>query len=136
MGSPGLDEVRLRHRRFCLDAHAAASQKIDALIVSNAKDPRGEGAAFVPGLKAAVSAKKGVLHHIFAVCDRAGHPGAVSVEPRPKGADGFEKCEISGFEPFRCLPYIHVPLRSLVSAIIRRRRLAASLSGCEAPCLS
>src|SRR5215472_10612588 len=94
----GLDEVWLRRRCFCLDSHAAAPQKIDALIVCNAKDPWGERTAVVPGLKAAVGPKKGVLHHVFAVRDRAGHPGAVSVEPRPKGADGFQKCEISSFE--------------------------------------
>src|SRR5215472_5602683 len=94
----GLDEVWLRRRCFCLDSHAAAPQKIDALIVCNAKDPWGERTAVVPGLKAAVGPKKGVLHHVFAVRDRAGHPGAVTVKPRPKGADGFQKCEISSFE--------------------------------------
>src|SRR5215467_8037558 len=64
----------------------------------NAEDPWGERTAVVPGLKAAIGAKKGVLHHIFAVRDRAGHPGAVPMKPRPKGADGFQKREISGFE--------------------------------------
>ena len=97
-GIAGFDEIRLRGCYFCFDSNPTASQKIDALIVCNAKDPWGERTAFVPGLKAAVSPKQRVLHHIFAVRDRAGHPGAVAVEPRPKGADGLQKCEISGFK--------------------------------------
>ncbi len=75
-----------------------ASQKIDALIVRDAKDPRGEGTRFVPCLKAAVSPKKRVLRYVFPICDGACHPRAVAVKPRSKGADGFQKCEISGFE--------------------------------------
>jgi len=63
--------------------------RIDALIMCNAKDPWSERTTVVPGLKAAIGAKKSVLHHIFTVGDRAGHPGTVSMKPRPKGADGF-----------------------------------------------
>ena len=97
-GIARIDEVRLGHRQLRFHSHSAASKKVDALIVCNAKDPRSERTAVVPSLKIAVGAKQGVLYDIFTVCDRSGHPGAIPVEPRAKGADGFEKCEISGFK--------------------------------------
>ena len=91
----GIDEVRLCHHGFRLDADTAAPQKIDALIVRDAKEPRRERAAVVEGFEAAIGAKKRVLNHIFAIRDRAGHPGTVSVQAGPKRDDRFQKCQIS-----------------------------------------
>ena len=79
-------------------AHAAAPQKIDALIVGDAKQPRRERAAVVEGVEAAIGAKNGVLDYIFAIRDRAGHPGTVAVQAGPKRADGLQKCQVSSFK--------------------------------------
>src|SRR6266700_6095693 len=91
----GIDEVRLCRHGFRLDADTAAAKKIDALIVRDAKEPRRERSAVVEGLEAAIGAKNGVLNHIFAIRDRPGHAGTVSVQLGPQLADRFQEREIS-----------------------------------------
>src|SRR5258708_3180516 len=91
----GLDEVRFRRCGFRLHSDTAAAKKIDALIVRDAKKPRRERPAVVIGVEAAISTKKGVLNHIFAIRNRAGHARTISVQLGPELADGFKKCQVS-----------------------------------------
>ena len=92
------------------------------------------------GVEAAVGAKQRVLHDVFAVSDRAGHPGAVSVQLRPELADRFEKCQVPRVE-LSCV-FHHVSLLAEQRCFLRqvglpfscRDQAAQTVVDVEAPC--
>src|SRR3954469_3146584 len=90
----GVDEVRLCHRGFRLLPDPSAAKKIKAVIVRDPKQPRSKRAAVVVSVEAPVGAKQGVLNHVFAICEGAGHAGTVSVQTGPEVADRFEKGQV------------------------------------------
>ena len=90
-GVNGLNQVRHGGARLGLYASAAAAQKIDAMVVRDPKQPRLKRPAVVKGVKFAIGVEQRLLHDVFAVENRAGHAGAVAVQPRAQMRDRLQE---------------------------------------------
>jgi len=94
----GVDEVRRCDGLLRAASGVAAAQEVDALIVRDAEEPGSQRPAVVVRVESAVGLEQRILHHVFAVEHRTGHPGAVAVQLRPQIADGLEEGEVPSLE--------------------------------------
>ncbi len=86
-----LNQVGFDSGRLGLLADLASAQKIDAVIVGDAKQPRPERPAVVECVQFAKGVEQRLLHDVFAVENRAGHAGAVTVQLRAQVRDRLQE---------------------------------------------
>src|SRR5439155_4388318 len=89
------NRFRYRRSRLGFVPDSLTPKKINAAIVSDAKQPRLQGTAVVELVQLAISLDQCLLHDIFAVHDRTRHARTVPVQTRPKRGDGLQKRQIA-----------------------------------------
>jgi hypothetical protein len=92
------DPIRLHDGYFYFVPNVSAAQEINATIMRNSEQPRGERTAIVELIQLSISLKQSLLDYVLAVQDRTGHPCTITVQAGAERSDRFEECEVPGLE--------------------------------------
>jgi hypothetical protein len=84
--------------RLGLLTDSTPAQKVDATIVSNAKQPRPQGTCIVERVEFSIGLEECLLNDILAIQHGSRHPRAVAVQARTQVRDRLEKGQIPRLE--------------------------------------
>src|SRR5262249_30304685 len=83
--------------------HAATPEEIDAPVVRDLEQPRGQRLAVVEGLESSIGLEERLLDDVLAVQHRAGHARAVPVQARTQARDRLQARYMTSLEYSWCV---------------------------------